>query len=78
MSVVGLVLWMILSQLSSSRTQPDAMTSNPSTQHWMQLHNLCQRSGWQLDRQTWALNEVANEDWVARVTGNVTAVNLIF
>lgn len=53
------------------------MTSDASAQYFMQLHNLCQRYGWQIIRETWALNPVANEDWVARLTGNVAVVERI-
>ncbi|KAG8976818.1 hypothetical protein FRC05_003168 [Tulasnella sp. 425] len=36
----------------------------------MHLHNLAQRHGWSVTRETYALNRAANEDWVAVITVN--------
>ncbi|KAG8909298.1 hypothetical protein FRC01_007023 [Tulasnella sp. 417] len=36
----------------------------------MNLHNLAQRNGWSIIRDTYPLNPAANEDWVATITVN--------
>lgn len=52
------------------------MSSFPATQYYMHLHNLAQRHGWSLERETYPLKPASNEEWVAAITGRAFTAKL--